>query len=80
MGLGEKTILSVGDDIRNVTIILVQSLVDDESGLISLYYGEDIADEDANKMADELMELYPDLDVEVHYGGQPIYYYLLSVE
>ena len=80
MGLGDKTILSVGEDIRETTISLVQSLVDDEAELISLYYGEDITDEEANEIADQLLELYPDLDVEVHYGGQPIYYYLLSVE
>lgn len=80
MGLGDKTILSVGDNVNGTTISLVQSLVDDESELISLYYGEEVSDEEANKIADELMELYPDLDVEVHYGGQPIYYYLLSVE
>lgn len=80
MGLGDKTIISVGDDVRNTTIELVQKLVNDESELISLYYGEEITDEQANDIADELMELYPDLDVEVHYGGQPIYYYLLSVE
>jgi DAK2 domain fusion protein YloV len=80
MGLGDKTILSVGEDVKTTTISLVQSLVDDESELISLYYGEDISDEEANAVADELTELYPDLDVEVHYGGQPIYYYLLSVE
>ncbi|MDD4112980.1 MAG: DAK2 domain-containing protein [Herbinix sp.] len=80
MGLGDKTILSVGDDVRGTTISLVENLVDDESELISLYYGEEITDEDANDIADELMNSYPDLDVEVHYGGQPIYYYLLSVE
>ncbi len=80
MGLGDKTILSVGEEVRSTTISLVENLVDDESELISLYYGEEISDEDANDIADELMNLYPDLDVEVHYGGQPIYYYLLSVE
>lgn len=80
MGIGDKTILSVGDDVRNTTIELVKNLVDDESELISLYYGEEITDEEANEISDELMQLYPDMDVEVHYGGQPIYYYLLSVE
>lgn len=80
MGLGDKTILSVGEDVRETTISLVQSLVDDEAELISLYYGEEITDDEANELGDELMKLYPDLDVEVHYGGQPIYYYLLSVE
>jgi len=80
MGIGDKTILSVGDDVRNTTIELVKNLVDDESELISLYYGEEITNEEANEISDELMQLYPDMDVEVHYGGQPIYYYLLSVE
>ncbi len=80
MGLDEKTILAVGDDIKATTIELVQKLVDEESELISLYYGEETSEEDAEILSAELMELYPDLDVEVHYGGQPIYYYLLSVE
>ncbi|HKL79032.1 MAG TPA: DAK2 domain-containing protein [Mobilitalea sp.] len=80
MGLDDKTIISVGDDIRSATLDLVKSLVDEESELISLYYGEDTEEEDAIGLADEIMETYPNLDVEIHYGGQPIYYYLLSVE
>ena len=80
MGLGDKTIHCVGDDIKKTTIELISSLVDDESELISLYYGVGVTDEEADEICDELVKLYPDLDVEVHYGGQPIYYYLLSVE
>lgn len=80
MGLDDKTILAVGDDVRSTTVDLVKRLVDDESELISLYYGEDITDEEAGSVGDELMELFPDLDVEIHYGGQPIYYYIVSVE
>ncbi len=80
MGLDDKTILSVGEEIKTTTIELVQQLVDEDSELISLYYGEETGEEDAEALSSELMELYPDLDVEVHYGGQPIYYYLLSVE
>lgn len=80
MGLGDKTILAVSDDIKTTTIELVKNLVDEDSELISLYYGEEVTEEDANSVGDELMNLYPDLDVEVHYGGQPIYYYILSVE
>jgi dihydroxyacetone kinase-like predicted kinase len=80
MGIGDKTILSVGSDIKGTTFELIQSLADEDSELISLYYGEEISEEDANILAEEVMELYPDLDVEVHYGGQPIYYYVLSVE
>jgi DAK2 domain fusion protein YloV len=80
MGIGDKTILSVGTEIKDTTLELIQCLADEESELISLYYGEEISEEDANSLADEVMELYPNLDVEVHYGGQPIYYYVLSVE
>lgn len=80
MGIGDKTILSVGEEIKPTTIELIQSLADEESELISLYYGAEVEEEDANELAEEIMELYPDLDVEVHYGGQPIYYYVLSVE
>ena len=80
MGLDDKTIMSVGEEIKATTVELVQKLVDEDSELISLYYGEETSEEDAEALSAELMEQYPDLDVEVHYGGQPIYYYLLSVE
>ncbi len=80
MGLDDKTIMSVGEEIKATTVELIQKLVDEDSELISLYYGEETSEEDAETISAELMELYPDLDVEVHYGGQPIYYYLLSVE
>jgi DAK2 domain fusion protein YloV len=80
MGLGDKTILSVGTEIKDTTLELIKCLADDSSELISLYYGQDISEEEANDLADEVMAAYPDLDVEVHYGGQPIYYYVLSVE
>lgn len=80
MGIGDKTILSVGEDIKTTTLDLIKSLTDDESELISLYYGEEVKEEEANELTDEVMKLYPNLDVDVHYGGQPIYYYVLSVE
>ncbi|MDF2542202.1 MAG: hypothetical protein K0S47_1920 [Herbinix sp.] len=80
MGIGDKTILSVGDNIKETTVELINCLADDASELISLYYGDEINEAAANELAEEVMELYPDLDVEVHYGGQPIYYYVLSVE
>jgi DAK2 domain fusion protein YloV len=80
MGLGDKTIHCVGDDIKTTVIELIQSLIDDESELISLYYGEEVTQEEADEVNDQLMELYPDMDVENHYGGQPIYYYFVSVE
>ncbi len=80
MGIGDKSILSVGEEIRETTLELIKCLAGDDSELISLYYGEEISEDDANALADEVMESYPNLDVEVHYGGQPIYYYVLSVE
>jgi len=80
MGIGDKTIHSVGSDIADVTYELLESLMDEDSELVSLYYGQETSEEDANALADRVMEAYPDVDVEVHPGGQPIYYYVLSVE
>lgn len=80
MGIGDKTILAVGSDIRETTKELIGCLTDENSELISLYYGEEIDEAEAKELADQLMEYYPEMDVEVHYGGQPIYYYVLSVE
>lgn len=80
MGIGDKTILSVGGDIADVTYELLEALMDEDSELVSLYYGQEMSEEDANALADRVMKAYPDVDVEVHPGGQPIYYYVLSVE
>lgn len=80
MGLDGKTILSVGNSISDVTIELAKKLIDEDSELVSLYYGEDVSLEDAQAVADAISKENPDIDVEVNSGGQPIYYYLLSVE
>lgn len=80
MGLDEKTILAVGEDVTETTIDLIHSLVDDDSELISLYYGAEITSEIAEELTNQVTEEYPEIDVEVHYGGQPIYYYVISVE
>jgi uncharacterized protein len=80
MGLDDKTILAVGNDISDTTFELIQGLADENSELISLYYGAEITEDIANELAERIMEEYPDVDVEVHCGGQPIYYYVLSVE
>ncbi len=80
MGIGDKTILAVGTDINDVTQELIAALVDEDSELICLYYGEDVSEEAANELADKLAEVYTDMDIEVNKGGQPIYYYVLSVE
>ena len=80
MGIGDKTILSVGKDISETTKDMIAQMVDEDSELISVYYGEDTAAEDADALGAYLEETYPDCDVEVHSGGQPIYYYVVSVE
>ena len=80
MGLDGKNILAVGSDISDVTAELVDKLIDEDSELVSIYYGEDISEEDANKLADVVSSKHKDVDVEVNFGGQPVYYYLISVE
>ena len=80
MGIGDKTILSVGKDIEETTIDMLSQLIDDDSELISVYYGEDVSSEQVDSLTAKIEETYPDLDLEVHSGGQPIYYYMISVE
>ena len=80
MGIGDKTILSVGQNIQDVTKDMIEQLAGDDAELISIYYGSDVTEEDANALAKAVEAVYPDVDVEVNYGGQPIYYYILSVE
>lgn len=80
MGIGDTGILSVGSSIDGTTKDMLAQLVDEDSEIISLYYGEDVSEEDAEKFVAEIEELYPDMDVDAHMGGQPIYYYVLSVE
>jgi dihydroxyacetone kinase-like predicted kinase len=80
IGIGDKTILSVGKEIQETTLELIDCLVDEDSELISIYYGEEVSEEAANELVEAVSEKYPDADVEMHLGGQPIYYYFLSVE
>ena len=80
MGIGDQGILSVGQSVEDMTKDMLAQLVDEDSELISLYYGQDIQAEDAEKFTQALEDIYPDIDIDVHMGGQPIYYYVLSVE
>ena len=80
MGIGDSGILSVGTDIAATTKDMVTQLVDDESELISIYYGSDVSEEDAEGLVAEIEEMYPDVDIDMHMGGQPIYYYVIAVE
>lgn len=80
MGMSDGKIVSIGSDISAVSQDLLRGMVDDETELITVFYGADTTEENAQALADKLGELFPDCDVEVHAGGQPLYYYLFSVE
>ena len=80
IGLGEGKLLSAGDNIDEITTNLIESLGDEDSAIITLFYGEDIKEEQAEALRESLEEKFEDIDIELYYGGQPIYYYLVSVE
>lgn len=80
MGIGDHGILAVGKEIEDTAVAMVQEMADEDSEIISVYYGADVTAEDAEQFAARLEELYPDFDVELNEGGQPIYYYVVSVE
>ena len=80
MGIGDKGILAVGQDIQQVALQMVQEMADEDAELISIYYGSDVSEEQAEALCQQLEESYPDFDVEMNNGGQPIYYYVISVE
>ena len=80
MGIGDSGILAVGQSVEETTKEMLAQLVDEDTELITLYYGQDVQEESAENFAQEIEDLYPDVDVDVHSGGQPIYYYVLSVE
>ena len=80
MGLSDKTIETVGNDVKETTIQLIEELMDEDSELITLYYGEEGTEEEAEEIAEVIREKYDEVEVETEYGGQPIYYYFVSVE
>ena len=80
MGIGDSGILAVGSEIEATTLEMLGELVDEDSELISIYYGADVSEEDAEALTEKIQELYPDVDIDAHFGGQPIYYYVLAVE
>ena len=80
MGIGDDGILAVGEDLEATTIDMVDAMVDEDSGMISVYYGDEVTEEDANKLVEKLEEKFPDVEVECYMGGQPVYYYITSVE
>lgn len=80
MGIGDKSILSVGTDLRATALEMVDAMVDEDSAIVSIYFGSDSDEDSANELAAAIEEKYPDVEVEVNDGGQPIYYYVISVE
>ena len=80
MGLTDKTIVAVGQDLEETTLELIEGMLDEESELISIYYGENVTEKDAEELADKVLAQHDDLEVEVQFGGQPVYSYFVSVE
>ena len=80
MGIGDAGILAVGQAIETVTKDMIDSMMDEDMELISIYYGQETKEEDAAALRDKVAEKYPACDVELQYGGQPIYYYIVSAE
>lgn len=80
MGIGDAGILSVGTEMSAIALDTIRQMVDDESELISIYYGSDVSEQDAEAFSASVQEAFPSCDVELQFGGQPIYYYVMSVE
>jgi dihydroxyacetone kinase-like predicted kinase len=80
MGIGDSGILTTGNGIEDVTFESLKKIVDEDTEIISIYYGKDVTEEDAEKIKARASEAFPSCDVELQYGGQPIYYYILSAE
>ena len=80
MGIGDKSILAVGTDMNTVTLEMLDRMIDEDTEMVSIYFGSESSEDDATVIAEAIEEKYPDVDVEVNDGGQPIYYYVISVE
>ena len=80
MGIGDKSILAVGKDLKETTLSMVDEMIDEDSAIVSIYFGSDATEDDASGSASAIEEKYPDVEVEINNGGQPIYYYIISVE
>ena len=80
MGMGDGGLLAVGEELEATTVATIDALIDEDSEIISLYYGAEVTEEDAEHLSALLQEKYPECEVELNEGGQPIYYYVVSVE
>ena len=80
MGLTDKTIVAVEKTVEAAAMALIEDMIDEDAELVSLYYGADIKEEDAQELADKLTDKYEDIEFEVQFGGQPVYSYFVSIE
>ena len=80
MGLGDHGMLAVGKSVEGTAMTALKAMIDENSELVTIYYGSDIGEEDAERMADQARAQFPEAEIELQCGGQPIYYYLISVE
>ena len=80
MGIGDEGILAVNDSLPDTFLGMLREMVDADSALLSMYYGCDVSEEDANLLAEKARKEFPQLEVELQEGGQPVYYYVISVE
>jgi len=80
IGIAEGNLLAAGEDVEETTVRLVEDLVDEDTAIITLFYGEDVTESQASDLGNILEAKYEDIDIELYYGGQPLYYYLISVE
>ena len=80
MGIGDSGILSVGRNYIDTAFDMIKSIVDEDKEIVSIYYGAEISEEEARSLSDRVQDLFPDIDVDLQYGGQPIYYFIVSAE
>ena len=80
MGINDDGIAAVGKNLTETTLELLSTMADEDSELICLYYGADVTKDDADTLSDAIEDKFPECEVEVNFGGQPIYYYMISVE
>ena len=80
IGLDKGTIVTSGKNVEAVTTKLIVSMLNEDKEVVTLYYGQDVTEEKAEAFVESLQEKYPDIEFILHYGGQPLYYYVLSVE
>ena len=80
LGIAEGKICAVEPNVEDSVRTLFDNLIDEDSELVTIYYGHDVDEATAQQVAEDVEERYEDCEVEVHYGGQPLYYYIVSVE